>query len=49
MKIKDLIELLEEENPRAKLILEFENQELTIDDLDIESSDTLVVLKLLEK
>lgn len=49
MKTKDLIELLEEENPKAKLILEFENQELTIDDLDIESSDTLVVLKLIEK
>jgi hypothetical protein len=49
MKIKDFIELLEEENPKAKVILEFENQELTIDDLDIESSDTLVVLKLLEK
>jgi hypothetical protein len=49
MKIKDLIELLEEENPKAKLILEFENQELAINDLDIESSDTLVVIKLLEK
>lgn len=49
MKIKDLIELLEEENPKAKIIFEFEDQELVIDDLDIESSDSLVVLKLLEK
>ena len=49
MKVKDLIELLEEENPKAKLILEYEDQELIIDDLDIESSDTLVVLRLLEK
>jgi hypothetical protein len=49
MKIKDLIELLEEENPKAKVVFEFENQELIIDDLDIESSDTIVVLKLLEK
>lgn len=49
MKIKDLIELLTEENPKAKLIFEYESQELVIDDLDIESSDTLVVLKLLEK
>ena len=49
MKIKELIELLEEENPKAKIIFEYESQELIIDDLDIESSDTLVVLKLLEK
>jgi hypothetical protein len=49
MKIKDLIELLEEENPKAKIILEFEDQELTIDELGIESSDSLVVIKLLEK
>ena len=49
MKIKDLIELLEEENPKAKLILEFEDQELTIDELSTESSDSLVVLKLIEK
>lgn len=49
MKIKDLIELLEEENPKAKVIFEFEDQELAIDELDMESSDNLVVLKLLEK
>lgn len=49
MKIKDLIELLEEENPKAKVIFEFESEELIIDELDIESSDSLVVLKLLEK
>jgi hypothetical protein len=48
MKIKDFIELLEEENPKAKLILEFENNELIINDLDIESSDSLVVIKLTE-
>lgn len=49
MKIKDLIELLEEENPRAKVIFDFENQELTIDELGLESSDNLVIMKLLEK
>jgi hypothetical protein len=49
MKIKDLIELLEEENPKAKLIFEFDTQELAINDLDIESSDSLVVIKLIEK
>lgn len=49
MKIKDLIEFLEEENPKAKVIFEFENQELTIDEWDVESSDNLVVIKLVEK
>ncbi len=49
MKIKDLIELLEEENPKAKVIFEFDDQELTVDELGIESSDSLVVIKLLEK
>lgn len=49
MKIKDLIELLEEENPKAKVIFELEDQELVIDDLGTESSDSLVVIKLLEK
>lgn len=49
MKIKDLIELLEEENPKAKIIFEYEDQELIVDDLGVESSDSLVVLKLIEK
>jgi hypothetical protein len=49
MKIKDLIELLEDENPKAKVIFEFEDQELTVDELGVESSDNLVVFKLLEK
>ena len=49
MKIKDLIEFLEEENPKAKVIFEFEDQELTVDELGTESSDSLVVIKLLEK
>ena len=49
MKIKDLIEFLEEETPKAKVIFEFEDQELVIDELGIESSDSLVVIKLLEK
>lgn len=49
MKVKDLIELLEEENPKAKIIFEFEDQELAVDELGIESSDSLVVLKLIEK
>lgn len=49
MKIKDLIELLEEENQKAKLILEFDNKELSIDEWSIESSDNIVILKLVEK
>jgi hypothetical protein len=49
MKVKDLIELLEDENSKAKIIFEFEDQELTVDELGIESSDNLVVVKLLEK
>ena len=49
MKIKDLIELLEEENPKAKVIFEFDDQELTVDELGTESSDSLVVIKLIEK
>ena len=48
MKIKDLIELLEEENPKAILILEFENTELTLDEWNIESSDELVTIKFVE-
>jgi hypothetical protein len=49
MKVKDLIELLEDENSKAKIIFEFDDQELTVDELGIESSDNLVVVKLLEK
>lgn len=48
MKVKDLIELLEEENPKAKLILEFEDTELTLDEWNIESSDELVTIKFVE-
>ena len=43
------IELLEEENPKAKLILEFEDTELTLDEWNIESSDELVTIKFIEK
>lgn len=49
MKVKDLIEFLEDENSKAKIIFEFDDQELTVDELGIESSDNLVVVKLLEK
>jgi hypothetical protein len=49
MKIKDLIELLEEENLKAKLILEYDDIELDIDEWNIESSDQLVTIKLIEK
>jgi hypothetical protein len=49
MKIKDLIELLEEENPKAKLILEFDTLELDIDEWNIESSDEFVTIKFVEK
>ena len=49
MKVQDLIEFLEEENPKAKLILEFEDTELTLDEWHIESSDELVTIKFIEK
>ena len=49
MKVKDLIELLQEENPKAKFILEFESLELDIDEWNIESSDILVTVRLVEK
>jgi hypothetical protein len=49
MKVKDLIELLEEENPKAKLILEFDTIELDIDEWNIESSEELVTIKFVEK
>jgi hypothetical protein len=49
MKVKDLIELLEEENPKAKLILEFDTVELEIDEWNIESSDEIVTVKFVEK
>jgi hypothetical protein len=49
MKVKDLIELLEDENPKAKLILEYDNLELEIDEWNIESSDELVTIKFVEK
>ena len=49
MKIKDLIELLEEENPKAKLLLEFDTVELELDEWNIESSDELVTIKFVEK
>jgi hypothetical protein len=49
MKVKDLIELLEEENSKAKLILEYDGIELEIDEWNIEATEDLVSLKLLEK
>jgi hypothetical protein len=49
MKIKDLIELLEEENPKAKLIFEYNGLELSLDEWSIESFDSLITIKLFEK
>ena len=49
MKIKELIELLEEESPKAKVVFEFEGEELIIDEWDLESSDSIMVVKLVEK
>lgn len=49
MKIKELIEILEEESPKAKVVFEFDGQELIVDEWDFESSDSLVVVKLVEK
>jgi hypothetical protein len=49
MKIKDLIELLEEENPKAKIIFEFDSIELELDEWNIESSNDIVNLSFREK
>jgi hypothetical protein len=49
MKVKELIELLGEENPKAKVYLEFESLELEIDEWNIESSDEIVTIKFVEK
>ena len=49
MKIKDLIELLEDENPKAKLLFEFDTVELELEEWNIESSDELVTIKFVEK
>jgi hypothetical protein len=49
MKVKDLIELLTEESPKARLAIEFDNLELEIDEWNIESSEELVTLRLIEK
>ena len=48
MKIKELISLLNDENPKARVIFEFDSQELIVNDWDIESTDSLVVIKLVE-
>jgi hypothetical protein len=49
MKIKNLIEFLEEENPKAKVIFEYDSIELEVNEWSIESSDSLVTIKLVEK
>ena len=49
MKVKDLIELLEEENPKSKVYLEFETLELEIDECTLESSDGVLTIKFIEK
>lgn len=49
MKIKELLELLEDENKKAKVIFEYMDAELEIDEWGIESSDSLVTVRLIEK
>jgi len=49
MKVKELIELLEEENPKAKVHFEFETVELEIDEWNLESSESVVTIKFVEK
>jgi hypothetical protein len=49
MKVKDLIELLEDENSKAKIIFEFDSIELELDEWNIESSDELVTIKFVDK
>ena len=49
MKVKVLIEILEEESSKAKVIFEYDGLELTLDEWSIESSDNLVTIKLFEK
>ncbi len=48
MKIKDLIEILEEENPKAKIIFDFDGNELEIDEWGTESSDHVVTIRLID-
>lgn len=49
MKIKELIELLNDENPKAKIIFDYNSLELEIDEWETESTDNLVIIKLVEK
>ncbi len=49
MKVKELIEFLEEENPKAKIVLEYDGTELTLDEWSFESYDNLITIKLFEK
>jgi hypothetical protein len=49
MKIKDFIEILEEENSKSRIIFEYNDIELILDEWSIESCDNLVIIKLFEK
>jgi hypothetical protein len=49
MKVKDIIEILEQESPKAKIIFEYGIDEIIIDEWSIESSDNIVIIKFINK
>jgi hypothetical protein len=49
MKVKDLIEILEEESLKAQIIFEYNDQEIILNEWSIESSDKNVIIKFIDK
>lgn len=49
MTIKDLIEILQQENKKSKIIFEYDGIDLEIDEWSIQSTDKIVIIKLEEK
>jgi hypothetical protein len=49
MTIRDLIEILQQENKKSKIVFEYEGIDLEIDEWSIQSTDKLVIIKLQEK
>lgn len=49
MTIRDLIEILQQENKKSKIIFEYEGVDLEIDEWSIQSTEKMVIIKLEEK
>lgn len=49
MTIKDLIEILQQENKKSKIVFEYDGIDLEIDEWSIQSTDKIVIIKLEEK